>query len=240
MSIAMYVASTDTNVQKGNISVKNTYINAYELLCESNKHKEEEWKPVGSGLSRHRIIPGHTGGEYTDDNCTYLTLDQHALAHWLLWKLYRRPQDHLAYKLMLGVDPEHYPSMLGKKQSEEHKAKRSAAMKGRKLGPRSEETRAKISAAAKGKKPWNKGKKLSEEHKASLSAANKGRKKSPEHIAKMSAVRKGKKLSEEHKASLSAARKGMKLSEETKAKISAARRACEAKKRASSPVKVVV
>ena len=180
--------------------MKNTYTTAYRLLCESNKDKEEQWKPVGSKLARHRINPGHNGGEYVPDNCTYLTLDQHILAHWLLWKIYGRVEDKVACSLMRGIDPSHYPSFLGKTHSEEAKAKISATLTGRKL---SEETKAKISAATKGRKLPPR----SEEHKAKIGAANAGLKRSEEHKAKIGAANKDKTVSEETKAKMSAAHK---------------------------------
>jgi hypothetical protein len=36
----------------------------YKNLCARGKNLKEQWKPVGSGLERHRILPAHQGGEY--------------------------------------------------------------------------------------------------------------------------------------------------------------------------------
>ena len=80
----------------------------------------------------------------------------------------------------------------------------SAAQKGRK---QSAEHRAKVSAALKGRVSPMKGKKFSPEHRAKLSAAAKGKKQSAEHRAKLSAALKGRKLSPEHRAKVSAAAK---------------------------------
>ena len=208
--------------------MKNTYTNAYKFLCESNKHLKEQWKPIGSGLTRHRIIPGHQDGTYDDDNCTYLTLREHYIAHWLLWKINGLTEDRYAYRMMKGINPDCYPSMLGKKLSKETRAKISAAAKGRKF---SDETRAKIGAAHKGKivteetkakmSAANKGKKLSKETRAKMSAAKKNM--SDETKAKIGAAKKGKKQSPEHKAKRMAAITGRKHTEEAKAKMSAAR-----------------
>lgn len=105
-------------------------------------------------------------------------------------------------------------------------AKRSAALKGIKRGPRNPETKAKIAAALKGK---NK----SSETKAKLSAARKGKKgspRTPEWLAKIQETKrrngtnKGGKLSAEHRAKISAFNKGKKISPETRAKMSAARK----------------
>lgn len=88
---------------------------------------------------------------------------------------------------------------------------------GKTLSPRSPEHRAKLSAALKGKS-------LSPEHRAKLSAVRKGEKHSPhspEARAKMSAAKKGKTKSPEHRAKISEAGKGKTLSPETRAKIGA-------------------
>jgi hypothetical protein len=144
-------------------------------------------------------------------------------------------------------------SATAKNMSENHKAKISAAAKGRLF---SEETRAKLSAVGKnmskerrakmselhkGKtyseeskrkmSESSKGKTHSEETKAKISAAhkgksswNKGKTHSEETKAKMSEAHKGKTLSEEHKRKLSEVRKGKTHSEESKIKISEAKK----------------
>ena len=117
--------------------------------------------------------------------------------------------------------------------SAEHRAKLSAANKGRNPSP---ETRAKISAAASNPSPETRakmsaaGSNPSPETRAKLSAAHKGRIKSPETRAKMSAAGKGRKHSPEHRAKNSAARRNP--SPETRARISAAAAARETAKRA--------
>ena len=122
------------------------YTSIYDNLVTSKKHLKEEWKPVNSGLQRHRIIPGHAGGTYVDSNCTYLTHREHIIAHWLLWKIHGRDEDKSAWKLMKGMT--FYPTFLGKEHSEESKRKTSEALKGKKL---SEEHKRKISETTKGK-----------------------------------------------------------------------------------------
>lgn len=89
----------------------------------------------------------------------------------------------------------------GKKISPAHRAKLSAAGKGRVRGPHSAEHRAKIGAA-------HLGKKHSVESRAKMSAANKGqvhRPHSAETRAKIGAAKKGKPKSSEHRAKISAA-----------------------------------
>lgn len=127
--------------------------------------------------------------------------------------------------------------------SEEHKAKISAALKGRE---RSDEHRANLSKSVKeaqARNPklredivkFNTGRKFSEEHKAKLKAnsGTKGKSPSPELRAQLSAKNKGRQFSEEHKARISESKRGKKRAdggvflgkqhtEETKAKLSRA------------------
>jgi group I intron endonuclease len=108
-------------------------------------------------------------------------------------------------------------SCLGYVASAEHRAKNSAAQKGKVA---SAETRAKMSAAQKGKV-------LSAEHCAKISAAQKGRQgriPSAETRAKMSTARKGVKKSDEQRQKMSAWQIGRVLSPETRAKISATKK----------------
>jgi group I intron endonuclease len=104
----------------------------------------------------------------------------------------------------------------GSKLSEGHKAKCSAALKGKpcwlKGGHHKEESKLKASASMKGKPSPLKGRKLSPEHIAGIVARNTGSKRSEETKAKMRRALlghpgyyKGKNLSEEHKAKISAA-----------------------------------
>ncbi|MCT8876664.1 NUMOD3 domain-containing DNA-binding protein [Shewanella xiamenensis] len=103
-------------------------------------------------------------------------------------------------------------STAGKTLSAEHRAKVSAAGKGRK---HTDEARANMSAAQKGltKPP------LTSEHRAKISAANKNRTISDETRAKLSAANKGHYVSSETRAKLSAAKQN--VSAETRAKIGA-------------------
>jgi hypothetical protein len=77
------------------------YYNIYHKLCKSKKTIKEQYGP-GSGLHRHRIKPGHMGGEYNEENITYLTPREHVIAHYLLWKIYKNP-NNLRSMNMLGA-----------------------------------------------------------------------------------------------------------------------------------------
>lgn len=102
--------------------------------------------------------------------------------------------------------------MLGKKFSEETKAKMSKSQKGKIL---SEETKAKISKARKGKP-------MSEEAKKKMIQSKTGKKLSDESKNKISNARKGHITTEETRLKISKALKGKIVSEETKRKLSEA------------------
>jgi hypothetical protein len=76
-------------------------ISIYQQLCNSRKHLKEIWAP-GSGLHRHHITPKHSGGTDEDCNFTYLTPREHVIAHYLLWRAYKNPND-LRSMYMLGA-----------------------------------------------------------------------------------------------------------------------------------------
>jgi hypothetical protein len=62
-----------------------------------------EWRIKGSGLHRHHIIPRHAGGKDCETNYTYLTVREHIIAHFLLWKMFKNPND-LRSMHMLGAN----------------------------------------------------------------------------------------------------------------------------------------
>jgi hypothetical protein len=156
------------------------YKEVYDKLVNTRSHLITEWKR-DKLLFRHRIKPGHQGGEYTDDNCTYLTLREHIIAHYLLWKINGNSGDYRAYKWMSGVE---IPFC---EHSEYVKQKMSKSHRGT---PLSKEHKRRISEGQKGRVGGFKGKKHTKET-----------------IKKMSDFKKGKSMSEEAKAKLSETRK---------------------------------
>lgn len=78
------------------------FINIYNKLCETRKENKHLYKPF-SGLHAHHIIPKHSGGTEDYANFTYLTVREHIIAHYLLWKIYKTPNDLRAMK-MLGAN----------------------------------------------------------------------------------------------------------------------------------------
>jgi hypothetical protein len=101
----------------------------------------------------------------------------------------------------------------GHTHSDQTKEKMKAAHLGK---SKSSEHKAKISAAQKGKP----GVKHTAETKEKIAASNKGKPKSSEHKAKLSAAKQN--ISDETRAKLSDAQKGKTSSPETRAKITAA------------------
>ena len=77
------------------------YLSVYNNLCSSKCQLKEHWGK-NSGLHRHHIIPRHTGGKDEDTNYTYLSPKEHIIAHFLLWKIYKNPNDLRSMK-MLGA-----------------------------------------------------------------------------------------------------------------------------------------
>lgn len=74
----------------------------YSNICNSRKSMKESWGK-NSGLHRHHIIPKHAGGQDEETNYTYLTPREHIVAHYLLWRIYRNPNDLRSMK-MLGAN----------------------------------------------------------------------------------------------------------------------------------------
>ena len=54
-------------------------------------------------VEQHHIIPKHANGSDDDANLVYLTFREHILAHRLLWKIFSKKQDFVAYRLMSGI-----------------------------------------------------------------------------------------------------------------------------------------
>lgn len=72
----------------------------YINLCRDRKQLKECYGK-GSNLHTHHIIPRHMGGKDVEENFTYLTVREHVIAHFLLWKIHKCPND-LRAMYMLG------------------------------------------------------------------------------------------------------------------------------------------
>lgn len=85
----------------------------YIFLCQFRKVLKEQYGP-GSGLHAHHIIPRHVGGADDESNFTYLTVREHILAHYLLWRIYKNPNDLRAMKMLGGKLTPQMRSNIGK------------------------------------------------------------------------------------------------------------------------------
>jgi len=106
---------------------------------------------------KHHIVPKHAGGSNDPSNIVSLTVQEHAEAHRLLWEKHGLTADFVAWKMLSGKTDEAEQarlelakegfvkflksersdswkqsiskSLLGRKQSEESKSKKSKALK---------------------------------------------------------------------------------------------------------------
>jgi hypothetical protein len=161
---------------------------------------------------RHHIVPRTLDGSNEKSNLVKLTHREHFLAHWLLVKFTcgedQRKMNLAFYRMSAASSKNSRPTLnswqyaraklafvdaikgkptwnKGKLLTEEHKARISAFMKGKKRAPFTDEHKAKMGAAMKGKKH-------TAETKVKIGAAHLGKKMSPEARAKISAAHKGK------------------------------------------------
>jgi len=190
------------------------------------------------GFHKHHIVPRYKGGGNNPENLVLLHPIDHAILHFVRFKMFKNPADGWAYnKLAVGIKDDLIPCKKGiarpymrKPKSEETKRKMSIAATGRKLDTATIE---KIRKA-------NSGRKLSKEARekfisyqhlartpeaiAKLSASLKG---NPVHLwaHKIAAKNKGRKASEKEKQIISLRFKGKKQSLEQVAKRVASRKA---------------
>lgn len=65
--------------------------------------KKYENQEIQGYYEIHHIIPKYMGGNNESNNLIKLTYRQHILAHLLLWRKYKNPEDLCAYRLMKGL-----------------------------------------------------------------------------------------------------------------------------------------
>lgn len=51
---------------------------------------------------KHHIIPRHSGGSDDEENLISLSIEEHSIAHKILWEKYHKWQDYLAYMALSG------------------------------------------------------------------------------------------------------------------------------------------
>lgn len=183
----------------------------FEILCECDiselNEKERYYQDVycvlnKGGLNCRLTNSSDTSGVFSEETKMRMRISQIGNKN----ALGKKRSDETKAKMSNSV--------IGKKHSLETRKKMSLSSKGKNLGRiKSNEERQKLSDA-------NKGKKLSEEHKAKISLALKGKKQS----ADMASKRKGRKHTEESKIKMSLWQKGRKLSDEEKEKRNKSRK----------------
>lgn len=80
---------------------KQIYENLINKCRSENRIKSDEVY-----YERHHIIPKHMNGSDELDNLVLLTFREHIIAHFLLWKIYNKEQDLIAYKMRSGQKEE--------------------------------------------------------------------------------------------------------------------------------------
>ena len=107
-------------------------------------------------IHKHRIIPGHEGGEYVEGNVVPLSLTRHVMWHFAEWTRKRKVQDLVAYKMLSGQIGKEEGLLLlmgegGKKGGKRERSveERNSIRKKLTGGRRTAETRAKMRESAK-------------------------------------------------------------------------------------------
>lgn len=81
--------------------MKHIYNTAYHIICSRGNQRNCSY--LNETYHYHHIIPKHSGGTDEKTNITYITLREHIIAHYLLWKLHKNVNDLRALK-MLGAN----------------------------------------------------------------------------------------------------------------------------------------
>lgn len=177
------------------------YKKHYEKLIDRAKNRE-----VVGYVEKHHIIPKCVGGSNSKENISFLTPEEHYLAHLLLVKIYpneikllmaarymcfgnKKNGGRTNNKIFGWLRRKHATAMSeinkGTIQTEETKRKRSMTTKGKSRPPLSPESIAKRTATRKLKGSAKNRKPRSEETKKKLSDANKGKKPTLETVNKI-------------------------------------------------------
>jgi hypothetical protein len=137
---------------------------------------------------KHHIIPRHIGGTNESNNLVELTVEEHAEAHKILYQIYGRHQDRLAW---LGLSGQIGKDEIMKQLAKARKGKKKPEGFGKKLSDYrktfkySEESKKKMSDAKKGKI-------LTQEHKDKISAGLIGKKNTEYQKQRLAEIRQKK------------------------------------------------
>jgi hypothetical protein len=102
-------------------------------------------------LHAHHIVPLHAGGSNDPDNIVFLTVEEHANAHKLLYETYNRWQDKIAWQMLSGQIGKEEAIYIAQKNSDKSWMKTPEGLELMK--------QAKQKAREEGRypEPWNKG-----------------------------------------------------------------------------------
>lgn len=109
------------------------------------------------GFHRHHVVPKHLGGTDAPSNLVMLHPYDHAIAHFVRWKMYGTDGDAWAFNRLKGWLDDGAFTVKGMRHSKKTKKIIGQHSAVRIRQPHTEETRSKISAAKIGKKSNRRG-----------------------------------------------------------------------------------
>lgn len=78
------------------------YSSIYSNICSAGVNKKNLWEEDKGAYHCHHIVPRHMGGSDDPSNLCYISIREHIIAHYLLWKIHHLPNDLRAMN-MLGA-----------------------------------------------------------------------------------------------------------------------------------------
>lgn len=167
------------------------------MYSNRKNYRKKKLEGVDSYLHAHHIVPLHAGGSNEESNIVYLTIEEHAKAHLILFEQHGRWQDKLAWQMLSGQIGKEEGIKIAQKNADKSWMK---TPEGRAL--LSEAQRRSIDTGKK-PKPWNKGKTKEEDIRLQEYS-----KRSKQHMAEgrihcIGDSMRGKSFTEDHKKVLS-------------------------------------
>jgi len=74
-----------------------------KIMSKNLKTKKKTKKRTPyEGIEKHHIIPRFDGGTDDPSNLVLVFIKEHVIAHWLRWKVLKKPQDYSAFLFRIG------------------------------------------------------------------------------------------------------------------------------------------